>query len=65
MAAEEGHLEVVRLLVKSGADCDANTSDGETAGDLALRFGHEDVYRFLTEFGATPPPGKVRRVGER
>jgi ankyrin repeat protein len=65
MAASCGHLDIVRVLVDAGADCDAITSDGETAGDLALRFGHEDVYLFLTESVATPPPGKVRRLGER
>ena len=53
MAAQEGHLEVVRCLVESGAKKDqASTDDGATPLSMAACNGHLEVVRFLVESGA-------------
>ena len=53
-AAENGHLQVVRLLLEGGASCDqARTSDGTTALILASCNGHLEVVRLLLENGAS------------
>lgn len=46
-AAENGHVDVVRLLLQHGADPCANVSGGETPSDLAERSGHADVALIL------------------
>ena len=53
-AAENGHLEVVRLLLEAGAFCDqATTDDGTTPLILAALEGHLEVARLLLEAGAS------------
>ena len=53
VAAREGHLEIVRLLLEAGADKDAaTTTDGATALLLAAFQGHLEVVRLLLEAGA-------------
>ena len=52
IAAREGHLEVVRLLLQAGADKDASNGDGLTALHFAARPGHSEVVRLLLEAGA-------------
>ena len=48
IAAEKGHLEVVRFLVESGANKDQGTTNyGATAVFIAARNGHLEVVRFL------------------
>ncbi|MBN9523820.1 ankyrin repeat domain-containing protein [bacterium] len=49
-AAENGHLEVLRLLVTRGADVCAQLDTGETP--LALATGHPDVVVYLQSVGA-------------
>ena len=34
-ASENGHLEIVQILVKNGANVKAKTTDGNTPSDLA------------------------------
>ena len=54
IAAQNGHLEVVRFLVESGANKDQGTTDdGATALYIAAQTGHLEVVRFLVESGAT------------
>jgi ankyrin repeat protein len=61
LAAQEGYLGVVRLLVEFGADADRTTESGATASDVASECGHGEVVGFLASFGAKEPPKKVRR----
>ena len=51
-AAEQGHLEVVRLLLEAGADKNAAKQYGTTALMLAAHNGHLEVVRVLLEAGA-------------
>ena len=52
LAAEEGHLEVVRLLLESGADKDTAGTNSWTALHFAALNGHFQVVRLLLEAGA-------------
>lgn len=52
IAAEKGHLEVVRYLVAAGADMGKEAPSGTTAILLAALAGHPEVLRFLVEAGA-------------
>ena len=52
LAAKEGHLEVVRLLLEAGADKDAADTDSWTALSTAADNGHLEVVRLLLEAGA-------------
>ena len=51
-AADTGHLDVVRLLIKRNADVDGRTSSGSTPLRIAAHDGHLDVVRCLVESGA-------------
>ena len=51
-AADTGHLDVVRLLIKRNADVDGRTSSGSTPLRVAAHDGHLDVVRCLVESGA-------------
>ena len=53
VAARDGHLDIVRLLVELGADSDA-------AVKLALQLGHVEVAGLMAELGVKPR--KVRRT---
>lgn len=54
LAAGNGHLDVVRMLVESGVNVNVNATDafGMTALCRAAWAGHEDVVRFLVLNGA-------------
>jgi ankyrin repeat protein len=52
VAAQEGHVGVVRLLLERGAEVHAVTLDGETALHDAARRGHEEVVNVLLTSGA-------------
>lgn len=54
-AAENGHLDVVKLLVESGADLETrNTHTSETALFKAVKNRHRKVIEYLLEKGADP-----------
>ncbi len=46
-AAAEGHLEVVKLLLKYGADRSLKDIDGDDASSFALQAGHMHVVEYL------------------
>ncbi len=50
--SEEGHLEIVKFLVESGADKDAKGSKDWTPLHFASRDGHMEIVKFLVEIGA-------------
>lgn len=52
LAAEQGHLDAVNLLLRYGADVEARDSDGATALEKASSEGHDDVVKLLWHYGA-------------
>jgi len=59
LAAERGHLEVVRLLLEAGADVDAAAADGSRPLLCAAEHtsaDHTSIVRLLLEEGADPDP---------
>ena len=48
-ACEEGHLEVARLLVDSGANKEATCADGSRPLHLAALYGHVEILRLRPE----------------
>ena len=52
LAAGNGHLDVVRLLLEAGVDKDAAMQGGARALHLAALRGQLDIVRFLLEAGA-------------
>ncbi|MBI3783738.1 MAG: ankyrin repeat domain-containing protein [Deltaproteobacteria bacterium] len=54
LASEEGHREIVQLLLTKGADVSAKTSTGGTALDAATAGGHADIRALLQQAGAKP-----------
>ena len=51
-AAQEGHLELVKYLIKSQANVNAQTGTGDTALTYACENGHTDVADVLLQHGA-------------
>ncbi len=52
IAAAEGHLDVVRLLVDAGSDLNLADAEGSTSLSLARSYGHLDVAALLEGAGA-------------
>ena len=52
IASQNGHLEVVRLLIDAGADKDKARTDGATPLYIACQNGHLEVVRLLIDAGA-------------
>ena len=52
MAAEYGHLEIVRLLLENGADLNAVSKQGRTALGLAETYRQPEIVRYLTSHGS-------------
>ena len=52
IAAIEGHLEIVRMLVEAGSDLNIVDAEGSTALSLARSYGNLDVAALLAEAGA-------------
>jgi len=51
-AAENGHIEVVKLLLDKGADVNEYNEGGETPLHYATRGGHTEVMKILLDHGA-------------
>lgn len=49
-AAENGFVEILRLLLEKGASISTENQDGESPKDLATRNGHLNVLRKLREY---------------
>ena len=60
-AAIGGHFEVVRVLLKFGADIDAHNEDWFSALHLAAMTGHHDVAHLLLDSGATTEADDLRQ----
>lgn len=57
IAAQEGHTEVVAMLLQKGADPDHVDSYGRSPVKVAGKRGHFDIVRLLESYGAKPYPG--------
>ena len=60
VAAQEGHLEIVKLLVNNGADLSIVTNESHTALDKATIYQHTDVVQFLSAKMQTAPSAPSR-----
>ena len=58
VAAKNGHLEVVRLLLEAGANKDAANRFGDTALMIAIKNGSRKVVQLLTDAGADKDAAK-------
>jgi hypothetical protein len=54
VASEHQDVEVVKLLLKAGADANVRSNSGETALDWARKFGNRQVIAALEAAGAKP-----------
>ena len=54
VACEGGHLEVARLLLFSGADCEVQDRSGFTSFMAACENGHLELAQLLIDWGADP-----------
>jgi ankyrin repeat protein len=60
MAAENGHLDMLRLLLDRGASVQARHGDGASPLLKAIRSGHEEAAIVLLKNGADPAAVYVR-----
>lgn len=51
-AAEKGHVQLVDLLIQSGADVNLVSCDGQTALTQAAKYGHTECVALLVKSGA-------------
>jgi ankyrin repeat protein len=51
-ACQEGHLDIVKLLIEKGADVKAKDNSGSTALMIASKNGHTQIVEFLKAHGA-------------
>ena len=50
IASRRGHLGVVKLLLRRGADVDVLNNVGRSAAELALENGQAEVAGFISEY---------------
>ena len=47
MAAQNGHLECVKILINHGSRIDYEGFDGKTPFQLAVQYGHLEIFQYL------------------
>jgi hypothetical protein len=57
LAARNGHLPIVRLLVDADADMDLDDAEGNSALAIAIKAGHGEIADYLRREGAVAPSG--------
>jgi ankyrin repeat protein len=66
IAAKNGHVEVVRVLVCAGANVNATNTRGLACLQVAIQSGHSEVARELVEAGAVESsdrPSQTQKIG--
>ena len=64
MACYKGHLEMTRLLLRSGADLTLKDVNGQVAKTVAEKKGHKEVVELLEQHASHPlPPLDLSAVG--
>ena len=63
VAADEGNLSCVKLLISAGANVNAIDDEGETPLSKSLKQGHKDVANLLRRYGAVQL--KKRKIANR
>jgi len=53
LASENGHMEVVKVLLAAGADVNVKSRTGNTALSQATEQGHSEIIELLKKAGAT------------
>jgi len=56
LAAEQGEVEIIQLLLDSGADIEAKLTSGETPLSYALKGENMENFHLLLKSGANPDP---------
>lgn len=64
VAAQGGHLDMVKLLIAEGIDVSVKDEDGRTALSLAVAGNHAECAKVLVEAGADPNTPYVDEDGE-
>jgi ankyrin repeat protein len=54
IAAQNGHMEIVKFLIESGADLNVKNSKGNTAIHMAVGYDYYHIAKLLIEKGADP-----------
>ena len=60
LAASKGRLEVIRILVESGANIEVKNSDNKTPLDLAVQGSKTEIVRYLVSKGAKVTPEMLK-----
>ena len=50
VAARQGHVSIVRLLLEANAVTNDRNAEGKTALEIAKESGHQDVVNVMKEF---------------
>ena len=64
-AAQQGHVEAIKLLAQLGAQVDARDEDGETPLQTSIHKGHHQAAQVLRELERTARTQKAAATSER
>lgn len=62
IAAQEGHTEIVAMLMEKGAELDLVDRYGRSPVKVAGKKGHFSIVRLLESYGAKPFPGFISQI---
>jgi ankyrin repeat protein len=59
IAARDGNVEILNLLIKYNADIDKENFEGKSAMNFAAMYGRSDIIEILTQKGAEITPAAI------